>query len=230
MAEMLGADVSVRCRIICITGVRECRAIVRRSMRLPIIFFGTALATCAIPVSTRAQSPACIALTLPSVQGAEDPANFGTGVRDLFVSYLTGPSIKAITLEARLPSQAALEARQKECGQVLLTSVTRKHSESKAAGILGQAAGSAVMRTPLGGGVTGALASGATSAGGEAIYRFSSQVRAKDEIELSYRFGTPDAVEAAKPVTAKAKAKTDGEDVLTPLVEKAASAIVGRLR
>jgi hypothetical protein len=169
----------------------------------------------------------CIALTLPSVQGVDGPAaNYGTGVRDLFASYLTGPSIKTITLEARLPSQAALEARQKECGQVLLASVTRKRSEGKTGGILGQAAGIAVMRTPIGGGVTGSIATGATWAGGEAIYRFSSQVRAKDEIELSYRLGPPDSVELAKPVTSKSKAKTDGEDVLTPLIEKAASAIV----
>ena len=196
-------------------------------MRLPNIVFAIALVTCALPLNARAQGPACIALTLPSVQGVDGPAvNFGTGVRDLFASYLTGPSIKTITLEARLPSQAALEARQKECGQVLLASVTRKRSEGKTGGILGQAAGIAVMRTPLGGGVTGAVASGATWAGGEAIYRFSSQVRAKDEIELSYRLGPPDSVEAARPVTSKSKAKTDGEDVLTPLVEKAASAIV----
>ena len=196
-------------------------------MRLPIIVFAAAVVMGALSQGAGAQSPACIALTLPSVQGVDGPAaNYGTGVRDLFASYLTGPSIKTITLEARLPSQAALEARQKECGQVLLTSVTRKHSDSKTAGILGQAAGVAVMRTPVGGGVTGAVASGATWAGGEAVYRFSSQVRAKDEIELSYRLGTPDTVEAARPVTAKAKAKTDGEDVLTPLVEKAASAIV----
>lgn len=182
---------------------------------------------CALPSSARAQNPACVALTLPSVQGVDGPAaNYGAGVRDLFASYLTGPSIKTITLEARLPSQAALEARQKECGQVLLASVTRKRSDGKKGGILGQAAGVAVMRTPLGGGVAGAVASGATWAGGEAIYRFSSQVRAKDEIELSYRLGPPDAVEAARPVTSKAKAKTDGEDVLTPLVEKAATAIV----
>jgi hypothetical protein len=196
-------------------------------MRLPVIVFAAAFVTYALPLTARAQSPVCIALTLPSVQGVDGPAaNYGTGVRDLFASYLTGPSIKTITLEARLPSQAALEARQKECDQVLLASVTRKRSEGKTGGILGQAAGIAVMRTPLGGGVTGAVASGATWAGGEAIYRFSSQVRAKDEIELSYRLGSPDVVEAAKPVTSKAKAKTDGEDVLTPLIEKAASAIV----
>ena len=55
---------------------------------------------------------------------------------------------------------------------------------------------------------------------------FASQVRAKDEIELAYRVGPPESVETARPVTSKAKARTDGEDVLTPLVEKAASRIV----
>lgn len=198
------------------------------SSKLPIIGIAVAAVACALPCGARAQGPACVALTLPSVQGVDGPAaNFGAGVRDLFASYLTGPSIKTITLEARLPSQAALEARQKGCAQVLLASVTRKHSDGKTSGILGQAAGIAAMRAPAGGGVAGSIASGATWASGEAIYRFSSQVKAKDEIELSYRLGPPETVETAKPMTSKAKAKTDGEDVLTPLVEKAASAIVG---
>jgi hypothetical protein len=42
---------------------------------------------------------------------------------------------------------------------------------------------------------------------------------------LSYRLGAPDAVERVKPVIEKAKAKSDGEDLLTPLVEKAANGI-----
>lgn len=169
----------------------------------------------------------CVALTFPSVKGVDGNAtSFATAVRDLFAMYLKGPSIRTESLESRLASQAVLEARGKECGQMLLVTVERKRASGGASRILGQAAGVAVMRTPLGGGVTGAVASGATWAGGEAIYRFASEVRAKDELELSYRLGSPDAVERAKPVTAKAKAKSDGEDLLTPLVEKAANGIV----
>jgi hypothetical protein len=109
---------------------------------------------------------------------------------------------------------------------MLLVTLERKRSSGKASRILGQAAGVAVTRAPLGGGVTGAVASGATWAGGEAIYRVASEVRAKDELVLSYRLGAPDAVERAKAVTSTAKAKSDGEDLLTPLVEKAANGIV----
>jgi hypothetical protein len=167
---------------------------------------------------------ACVALTVPSVQGISgDAATFATAVRDLFANYLKGPTLKTEVLESRLASQAVLEARGKNCGQMLLVSVTRKHSSGQTSRILGQAAGAAVTRAPIG--AAGAIASTATYTGGETIYRFASDIRAKDELELSYRLGTPDAVEHAKPVTSKAKAQSDGEDLLTPLVEKAANGI-----
>jgi hypothetical protein len=176
----------------------------------------------------RPAASACVALTIPSVQGVDGSATgFATAVRDLFASYLKGPSIRTVSLESRLPSQAVLEARGQDCGHMLLVSVERKRGGGGSMGrILGQATGAAVTRAPIYGGVTGAVASGATWAGGEAIYRFASEIRAKDELELSYRVGPPATVERAKAVTAKAKAKTDGEDLLTPLVERAATGIV----
>jgi hypothetical protein len=199
-----------------------------RPNRLTVTLVCSAAYLAVLPNAPTAQSaPACVALTLPSVQGVDDATNFGGAVRDLFASFLTGPSVKPTMLAARLPSQAALEARKKGCAHVLLVIVSRKRSSGiGVGGVLGQAAGLAVLRTPVAGGVAGTIASGATWAGGEAIYRFASQTKARDEIELGYRLGAPDAVERAKAVTSKAKAKSDGEDLLTPLVEKAANAIV----
>ena len=184
-----------------------------------------------VGIEAAAQAPsaptsACVALTMPSVQGVDDATGFATAVRDLFASYLKGPTIRTISLESRLQSQAVLEARGQKCGYVLLVSLQRKQAGGSSTGrILGQAAGAAVARAPVYG-TAGAAASSATWVGGEAIYRYASEVRAKDELELSYRLGPPDAVERAKPVAFKAKAKSNGEDLLTPLVEKAASGIV----
>jgi len=171
---------------------------------------------------------ACVALTVPSVQGVDgDSTSFAVAVRDLFASYLKGPSIRTVSLESRLASQAALEARGKDCGHLLLVTVDHKRSGGSGVGkFIGQAAGTAVWRAPVGGGVTGAVVSGATSATAQALHSFASGIRAKDELELSYRIGPPDAVERAKPVTSNAKAKSDGQDLLTPLVETAANAIV----
>ena len=171
---------------------------------------------------------ACVALTLPSVDGIDGSAtSFAVAVRDLFASFLTGPGIQTIKLDSRLASQAALEARDKGCGQVLLATVTRKRSTgSGVGGIVGRAAGMAAVRVPIGGGVGGAIAGGATSAVGQAIYGLASQTRAKDQIELTYRLGAPEAVATATPISSKAKAKADGEDLLTGLVEKAATGIL----
>jgi hypothetical protein len=51
-------------------------------------------------------------------------------LRDLFASYLTGPSLRAINLEARLASQAIEEARRKEgvekTSEAIATTILRK--------------------------------------------------------------------------------------------------------
>jgi hypothetical protein len=183
----------------------------------------------ATPAQTELRpSSTCIALTLPSVAGVDGSAtSFATAVRDLFVSFLTGPGIKIVQLESRLPSQAALESREKGCGEILLATVTRKRSTGNGFGALvGRTAGIAAARTPVGAGVAGTIAGSATSAVGEAIYRLASQTRAKDEIELSYRLGTPETVPTVAPISAKAKARADGEDLLTGLVERAAAGIL----
>ena len=198
--------------------------------RLSVTLAAAALSVAAAdaaPQKPSVSAPTCVALTMPSVQGVDGNAtSFAGAVRDLFAAYLKGPSISTVSLESRLASQAALEARDQGCGQMLLVTIERKRSSGKVSRILGQAAGVAVSRAPYGGGVTGAVASGATWAGGEAIYRFATEIRAKDELELSYRLGPPQEVERVGPVTSKAKANADGEDLLTPLVEKAANGIV----
>jgi len=166
----------------------------------------------------------CVAVMLPSVQGAEGSAtDVATAVRDLFVSYLTGPSIRSIPLESRLPAQAALEAGQKGCGHVLIPSVTKKRSGGgRFGGAVGQAVGAAAWHLPYGGGVATGVGRAAAIGATQTLSNFASETRRKDEIALGYRVGAPESVVNATPVSAKAKAKVDGEDLLTPLVERAA--------
>ena len=171
-----------------------------------------------------APSP-CLAVVLPSVQGVDGSAtDVATGVRDLFVSFLNGPALRTVALDARLPAQAAIEARQKGCEQMLLTTMVRKRDGgSSLGGVLGQAAGTAAWHMPYG--AAGTVARGAAVAGAQAVTTLASDTRRKDEVRLEYRVGAPDMVAAAKPVSAKAKARADGEDLLTPLVEQASTAI-----
>lgn len=180
------------------------------------------------PVSAAAPAAVCIAIVLPSAKGAAgDATEFATSLRDLFVSYLTGPSLKTIALESRLATQAVEEARQKDCGNVLVTSIERKRNDGSGWGrALGRAAGTAAWYgVPYGGTAATAAARGAAVAGAHAISTMAESTKAKDEVTLEYRIGTLEAALRATPRTEKAKAKSDGEDLLTPLVEKAAEAI-----
>jgi hypothetical protein len=173
-----------------------------------------------------ADSQTCIAIVLPSVKGASgDASEFATALRDRFASFLTGPSLRPVPIDARLASQAIEEARQKQCNQVLMTSIeVKRHDGSGWGRALGRAAGSAAY---YGGYATaaGAAARTAAYAGAQAISAMAETTKAKDELTLEYRFGSIDAVSRMTPKVEKAKAKRDGEDLLTPLVEKASEAV-----
>lgn len=185
------------------------------------------------PAQADAQDAAtpCVAVVLPSVQGVEGSAtDVATALRDLFVSYLNGPALRTVVLEARLPAQAAIEAKQKGCELMLLTTMARKRGGgNKLGGVLGQAAGTAAWHAvPYGVGAGAAAVRGAAVAGAQVVSGLASDTRRKDEVRLTYRIGPPDTVAQASPMTDKAKAKADGEDLLTPLVERAAQNVFAK--
>src|SRR5215469_4105684 len=79
-----------------------------------------------VPGAATQSSAPCIAIVLPSVDGVDDSMTVANGVQSLFQSYLTGPTLRSIALQAKLPTQAAQEAIQKQCTKVLLVSMSRK--------------------------------------------------------------------------------------------------------
>jgi hypothetical protein len=188
------------------------------------------------PIRAGAQSPtadqtkqaACVAIVSPAVEGvpgnATDAAN---GVRDLIASYLQGPAIKPIVLDAKLPSLAAEEAKQKGCQSLLLTSVHRKsgggHGFMKA---LSHAAGTAPWNLPYGGSASSTAARAGTTAALQTVSLLAQSTKAKDEISLEYRLQSATGQIEFGPRTERRTAKADGEDLLTPIVTLAAEAIV----
>jgi hypothetical protein len=172
----------------------------------------------------------CIAIVTPSVQGIEgNAAEIGTSVRDLFVTYLTGPSIRVIQLQARLASQVIAEAKQQNCDQVLTATLTRKRGGGTLGKVMGQAAGTASWSIPGGGTTTSAIARGAAVGVAQAVSSLASTTRAKDELQLEYRVSSAAGAATVGPKTEKLKATVDGEDLLTPLVGRASEAIATAL-
>lgn len=170
-----------------------------------------------------AQAESSICIATPKVQIIQgDAATAASGLRDMFASYLTGPSLKPVLLEARLTSQAMEEARLKHCERVLIASLTQKRKGASRLGkVVGEAAETALWHTPGVG--TGTRV--AAAAGARAIATVSATTHARDEFTLEYRMDTADGKPLLPVKTTKMKASADGEDVLTPLVERASEAV-----
>jgi hypothetical protein len=187
------------------------------------------LALLASPASQAKPAPApdapCVAIVLPSVEGVDDSTSVATSVRNLLQSYLTGPSLRSIALDSKLPSQANQEAIEKQCTKVLTVSLVRKaggNGKSKVA-TAAQAAGTAAGYIPAGG--LGEIAVAGAAASAQAIGSVASSTRAKDEMRIVYRVTTVDGAAVMAPRTDSRKAQSNGEDIVTPLVERAANAV-----
>lgn len=198
-----------------------------------IVIFAT------VPYSVSAQQPKadqpspqrCIAIVMPEVQGVPGNAvEVASGLRDLMASYLTGPSLKVVSLEARLPSQAAEEAKQKGCEPLLLATVTRKSGGGGRgfSKVLGQAADRSSWGLYGGSSAASAAARAGAAGGVQAVASLAQSTKARDEVRLEYRLQSASGEVQFGPKTETRTAKADGEDLLTPVVAKAAEAIVTR--
>ena len=163
------------------------------------------------------------------VSGSSDAAV--TAVRTSFSSFLTGPSLGVVELKARLQSQAREEAKQANCPYVLITSMKQQRKTDR--GILRRATSGAIeagTSQVLGSAhsAEARIAAGAASQAAAAAREVSYSFKTKDELELTYRLeSATGAVLLDK--TEKRTAKSDGEDVLTPLVERASEAIAAQV-
>lgn len=182
--------------------------------------------------SASAQTPDSIRICLAPAT-VETSANADAAVeaaRATFTTFLTGPSIRSEPLKARLESQAREEARQAGCPYILLTTL-KLVSKRSGGGVLGQVAAGAVRQGAAevgiaSGSAAGRVASSAVYAGvSQASMNYAVTIRRKDELTLGYRLETAGGAVVAQKRD-KRSAKSDGEDLLTPLVQRAAEVIV----
>jgi hypothetical protein len=192
-----------------------------------------ALLSVALPAAAAAQGKAAgpqICLAPTSVEASVGSASgVSDAVRETLTSFLTGPSIGVSALSARLESQVREEAANAGCRYVLFT--TAKHQRKQGGGFLSRAAGGAVQQGAwraageIGGSGAGRIAADAAAgAAGAAATDLAYGTRSKDEMSLAWRLETSDRKVLVEK-SAKRKASSDGEDLLTPLAEQAAEAV-----
>src|ERR1041385_6298664 len=138
------------------------------------------------PPASRAEAKpqkGCIAIALPTVEGISGNAlEAANGVRDLMTSYLTGPSLKVVALEAKLASTAVEEAKEKGCEPLLFVTVRHKTGSHGFMKALGQAASTSSWSRPGGGSVASATARAGAAGGLQVAASMAQSTKAKDEI------------------------------------------------
>jgi hypothetical protein len=205
--------------------MRHCTA-VTWGLAITVLTLGPRPVAAAAPADTTR-----ICLAPASVEGSSGSADAAiNAARETFTSYLTGPSLAAEPLKARLASQVREEARQAGCPYLLLT--TLKHVQKHGGGsVLGRMAAGAAQQGAWEAGARSGSAVGrvagqaAYGAAGQAAYDYAAGIHNKDELTLGYRLESSDGKVLVEKED-KRKAKSDGEDLLTPMVQAAAEAIV----
>ena len=163
-----------------------------------------------------------IGLVKPKVQvGSGDTAQASETIRTLLSEYLSGPTLQVTLLEARLPDQFEEEARRAGCDYILSTEVV--HSRGASGGSLGRALGNFGGYVPAKDAITSLVLSGAVRTAADV----ASSVKAKDEMKLEFRLQQAGASMPSLTRTVKGRARSDGEDILTPLIENVATEIGG---
>lgn len=172
-----------------------------------------------------------IGLLLPNVQmNAGNPAQAAEALRNTFASYLKGPNIEVVTLAARLPSLASEEARQTQCDYTLFASMNVKKGGSSMFGrAMGNIASATAGHIPGGGSATTGAARSAAITGVYTTAAIAGSIKARDEVLLEYKLDQVDTSQTALANKNKAKANSDGEDVISPLVEKVAGDVVAKV-
>lgn len=187
------------------------------------------------PAAVSAKKPGTIRLGLAGVKtGAVGEgitaADLSAAIQNSLGEFLKGTKVEVVPLEAKLASAQSDEAKQKECDFVILATVS--HKKGGGGFGFGKMLGQVVAQTGIGhtgstmGNIAGQMATNtivtATS--------LSGNVKSKDEITLDLKLqSTADnSLPLAKQF--KAKAKSDGDDIISTIVEQAAQAIIDAVR
>lgn len=154
-------------------------------------------------------------------------SDLAAAVQNSLMQYLKAPKVEVVAIDARLASAIDSEAREKECD--FIASLTASYKKGgggfgmfkSLAPVLGSVVPSAAASAGTGGYIAGQAAVSAATV--------STQVKNKDEITLNVRLDRTGG-SAFFEKSLKAKAKSNGDDIISQVVEQAAQGIVDSLK
>lgn len=163
-----------------------------------------------------------ISPTVAEMGDAWEGGDTPSAVRNTLAVALKTDNVETVPLESGL---IEMEAKQKQCDYIFYSKVTRKKGGGMFGGMMGpMLAGAAAGMIP---GVGGIIASVATSV--IMTSTISGGFKSKDEVGFEYRVAGTDGSILIPPTPSKLKAKKNGDDVLTPQLQQAATATLAKV-
>lgn len=213
------------------------RPVLRMSLILLVASCGAIAAVGAVAAETIR-----IGIVRPKAQLGQGTsgADVAEPVRQSMVAYLSGPATELVPLQSLIPLQAEAEAQQAGCQYVLYTSIVHKKGGGlgKMMGAMAPVAGMlpGMAAADSGSMVASQAAAMAASAAAQmqaqqmqeqAMAALSSasqgQIRKGDTITLDYRLQKLGVAQPVVENSGKRKASEDNEDLISPLIEAAAT-------
>lgn len=154
-----------------------------------------------------------------------NPTDLAAAVRNTLAQALKSANVEVVLIEATSAPQIDVEAKKKECDFVITTSVEHK----KGGGRFGSFAPALSHVAGLGGysgSTAGAVAGEVASAAIITAAEVSANVKAKDQLTLDINVQAPAASAALAQKQFKAKAQSNGEDIISPTAQQAAQSIL----
>jgi curli biogenesis system outer membrane secretion channel CsgG len=178
-----------------------------------------------------------LGVVIPQAQmGEPDSASSGVAesVRTLIIQSLAGAAVEVTPVGGSLSAEIDAQAKEKSCDYILYSSLSQKKSGGM--GFLNKAmpAANFIPTVAVMKGASSALGSAMSAAANAQAAQVAASsaagtVKAKNDVAFEYKLM---AVNNTTPLLAsavKAKAKTDGDDVISPLIQQAAASIVAEL-
>lgn len=159
---------------------------------------------------------------------AVKPANVAEGmnaqqlalaVQNTLIENLKATNIEAVAIEGSGGIQA--EAQQKQCDYLVFANISHKKGGGGFGSFMNSAAGKIASNVGYGSGTAGVIATNTVVAA-----TVAQNIKAKDEMTLDVRLERPGATSPKFAQQYKGKAKSGGEDIITPLVQQAAQAML----
>ncbi len=196
------------------------------------------------PLGPKAKGKIRIGIAPPDAQlgqGNNAGADYSTPIRNAEIALMSGPAIEIVGLDSHIPMQLQAEAQQKQCDYVMFSGVTVKHVQSGGFGKFMKMGSMAANMTPMGAmahGMGGMVAAQAASqvasqmAQQQAMSQlagFNGQIKSKDDVAVQYQLVATGQTTPLTQNSLQGKAKSDGEDVLTPLLTQAATDVLTKV-